>query len=76
MTSGSLQNFYRGEVEDAAKEVVANRRLKNTKITISKSFAYKTKIIWRTPTNNRRLNTKVVVPLKYLSNFGYLLIYL
>ena len=29
---------------------------------------YKTKIIGRKPANSRRLNTKIVVPLKYLSN--------
>ena len=37
--------------------------------TTSKSFGYKTKIIGRTLANNNTLDTEVVVPLKYLSNF-------
>ena len=40
---------------------------------ISISFEYKTKIIGRTLANNNRLNTEIVVPLKYLSNFWRLL---
>ena len=35
----------------------------------SKSFEYKTKMLGRTPDDNNSLDTEVVVPLKYLSNF-------
>ena len=41
----------------------------NNKTTISKPFKYKTKIIGRKPVYNNRLNTEVVIPLKYLSIF-------
>ena len=69
MTSGSLWNYYRNEVNDYANKIVADRRLNNSKTTTSKSFEYKAKIKVRTAANSRVLNTKVVVPLKYLSNF-------
>ena len=49
MTSGSLWNYYRDEVNDDTNEVVADHRLKNSKkTTASKSFEYKAKIIGRT----------------------------
>ena len=48
---------------------VGTCRINNNKTTTSKSFEYKTKIIGRTPADNSRLDTKVVVPLKYLSKF-------
>ena len=41
---------------------------KTTKIT-SKYFEHKKKIIGRTPNKNNTLDTDVVVPSKYLSNF-------
>ena len=41
----------------------------NKKTKTSKSFEYKTKIIVSTSNDNSRLNTEVVVPLRYLSNF-------
>ena len=53
-----------------------NYRIDNNKTTTSKSFEYKTKIIGSKPCNNNRLNVEVVVPLKYLSNFGDTLIFL
>ena len=68
-TSVSLWNYYRDKVYDDANEIVANRRLNNNKTTTSNSSEYKTKIIGRAPTNNGELDTEVVVPLKYLSNF-------
>ena len=74
MTSGRLWNYYRVEVSADANEIVANHRINNSKTT-SISFEYKTKILWKTPANNNRLNTEVVAPLKHLSNFGDLLIY-
>ena len=72
MTSKSLWNYYRDDMNDDADEIVANNRVNNNKTTISKSFEYKQII----PANNKTLNTEVVVPLKYLSFFGDLLIYL
>ena len=69
MTSGSLWNDYRDDMNDATNEIAANRKLNNNKPTASKSFEYKTKIIGRTPANINTLDTEVVVPLTYLSNF-------
>ena len=69
MTSESLWNYYRNEVNDDANYVVANRRLSNNNRLSSNSFEYKAKIKGRTPDNNDTLDTKVVVPLKYLSYF-------
>ena len=68
MTSGSLWNYYRDEIYDDEKENENNNKLNNKTIT-SKSFKYKTKMIGSTSDNENRLNTEVVVPLKYLSNF-------
>ena len=71
MTSGSLWNYYRDEVNDSAKESndANNFRINNNKRTTSKSFEYKTKWIGSTPNNDRRLDTEVILPLRYLSNF-------
>ena len=54
MTSGSLSNYYRGEVNDSANENngANNYRISNNKTTTSKSFEYKTKLIESTPNNN------------------------
>ena len=69
MTSGSLWNYYRDEVNDATNENnAANYKANNNKAKTSRYFQYKTKIIDRTPANNYKLNTEVVVSLKYLSN--------
>ena len=46
-----------------------DNRENNKKITTSRFFEYKTKILGDTPANNSTLDTKVVVPLKYLRNF-------
>ena len=43
MTSGSLWNYYRDEINDDAGENV-NNRINNNKTITSKSFEYKTKI--------------------------------
>ena len=51
------------------KIIAANNNINNNKIIKSKSFEYKTKIIGRTPTDNNRLDTELIVSLKYLSNF-------
>ena len=48
--------------------VVNNYRINNDKKTTSRSFEYKAKITRRKLINNHTLDTKNVVPLKYLSN--------
>ena len=71
ITSGSLWNYYRDEVNDSANENndASSYRINSNKVTVSKSFYYKTKLIGRTPKNNEcRLNAEVFVPLKYLTN--------
>ena len=70
MTSRSLWNYYRGEVNDDENETGnANNKINNDKIITSKSFEYKTKTIGKTPDDNNTLDTEVVNPLKFaLSN--------
>ena len=41
----------------------------NDNIANSESFKYKIKIIGKTPDNGNTKNTKIIVSLKYLSNF-------
>ena len=50
MTSGSLYNYYRNEINDDAIENdnANDKRIKNNKTITSKSFEYKTKIIGKT----------------------------
>ena len=70
MTSGSLWNFFRDEINDAAIENQdGGNKVNNNKTITSKSFEYKTKLIGRKLNDNNTLDTEVVVPLKYLSNF-------
>ena len=70
ITSGSLWNYYRDEINDDENKNDANENIVNSnKTTTSQSFKYKTKIIEGTPDNGNTLNVEVVVPLKYLSNF-------
>ena len=70
MTSESLWNYYRDEVNaDANENDNANNKINNNKTITSKSFEYKTKIIGRTPNNNNISVAEIVGPLKYLSNF-------
>ena len=70
MTSGSLWNYYRDEINDEENgNNVNNNGINNDKTITSKSFECKTKIIGRTSNDNNTLDTEVVVPLKYLSNF-------
>ena len=72
MTSGSLCNYYRDEVNDDANEDNdgGNYRKNNKKKRTNKSIEYKTKTkTGSTPADNSRLDTRFVVPLKYLSNF-------
>ena len=75
MTSGSLWNYYRGEIDDA-----------DDNASDDKSFKYKTKIVGKTPGQSEWhgnegdavrphrpavsiLNVEVTISLKYLSNF-------
>ena len=70
MASESLWNSYRDEVNDSVNEIDDNDdKIKNNKTTTSKFFEYKTKIIGSMPNNNNILDAKIIVPLKYLSNF-------
>ena len=56
-TTGSLQNYHRDEPS-------------NPLSSNSETFKYKTSILGKTPENNDILtNGKLVIPLKYLSNF-------
>ena len=70
ITSGSLLNYYRDDLNDAANENDAvNYRVNNNKTTKSKYFEHKTKVTGKTSDTESKLDTEVVVPLKYLSNF-------
>ena len=71
MTSGSLWNYYRDEANDDGNENNGARdKIYDNKTITSKSFKYKTKLTGSTPNNNNMLDSKVVVPLKYLSTFS------
>ena len=65
MTSGRLCHFYKDETNDDKHE---NDNAYNNNTITSNSFAYKTKIIGRTPDDNNTLDTEVLAPLKYLSD--------
>ena len=68
VTSGSMWNYYRDEVNhDATESDNTNNRINSDKTITSKSFEYKTKLIGSTANDNNTVNTEVVVPLKYLS---------
>ena len=68
--SGSLWNYYRDEINDSANENNdGNNYSINNNKTTSKYFEYMAKVIGRMPNDNNILDTEVVVPLKYLSNF-------
>ena len=69
MTSGSLWNYYRDEMNYDGNENDANGNMANNKITTSKSFKYYTIIIRSLPNNGNVLNAEFVDPLKYLSKF-------
>ena len=57
-------------MSDAAnKDNADHYKVNNSKTTRSRSFEYETKIIGSIPANNNRLNSEVVVPIHYLSNF-------
>ena len=70
MTSGSFWNYYRyGINDDADENNAANNEINNNKTITSKSFEYKIKLIGSKPDDNNIIDTEVVLPLKYLSNF-------
>ena len=56
MTSRSLRNYYRDEINYSVNENndVNNSRINNNRTTISKSFDYKTKLIGSTSSNDSR----------------------
>ena len=62
MTSSSLWNYCRDKLNVHTDENNYNSE------TAGRSFEYKTNIIGRAPISNNLLDTKVVVPLKYLRN--------
>ena len=68
LTSESLCNFYRDEVNDSGigKNDASKLRIVNNKITTSKYFEYKAKVTGKNPDNASTLNSEPVVPLKYL----------
>ena len=69
MTSGSLWNYYRDEINgDTNTNNTARNKIYNNKMITYKSFEYETKLLGSMP-NNNILATEVAVPLKYLRNF-------
>ena len=69
MTPGSLWNYYRDNMNDAADEDVANYRISNIKITTSKSLEYNSKIIGSALVSINLLDAEVFVILNYFSIF-------
>ena len=71
MTSESLWNYYRDDVNNDVHDVnTDNYNKNNNKPTRSIPFEYKTKITKSTPgNNNTELSAEVFVIWKYLSNF-------
>ena len=78
MTSGSLWNYYRDELNDSANEIddndnmINNKKAKTSRYKASirsSSNEYKAKIIGRPSNNDSRLRGEVAVPSTYLSNF-------
>ena len=69
MTSGSFWNYRYGINDDANENNAANNEINNNKTITSKSFEYKIKLIGSKPDDNNIIDTEVVLPLKYLSNF-------
>ena len=55
MTSGSMWNYVRDEINDGANENVSNR-INNNKTITNKSSEYMTKLIGSTPDDNNTLD--------------------
>ena len=69
MTSESLWNYYRYEINDDGNENDDNgNNINYNNIITSKSFEYKKKFIGTTPNNYNILDTQVVVSVKFLIN--------
>ena len=64
-----LWHYYRDEVNDSADETDDNDNIINNTKT-RKNISYRKKMTGKTPVNTSRLKAEVIVPLKYLSNFG------
>ena len=69
MTSGSLTNYNRDEMNDVNEINANNCRTDNGKTAKSDSFEYNTEIIGRIPDDNNTLKTEVAASVRYLSNF-------
>ena len=70
VTSGSLWNHYRNEINgDTRENNAACIAINNNKTIASKSFEYKAKLIGNPSNNNNILDAEFVIPWKYLSNF-------
>ena len=68
ITSGSLWNYYKGEINDDANENT-NNMINNNKTITSKFIENETKVIRSTPNNNNILDAELAFRKKYLSNF-------
>ena len=69
MTSWSLWNYCRHEVNDGVNENNNDDyRVNKEKTAKCKYFEYKTKVIRSTPADDRTLGIDIMVPLKYLIN--------
>ena len=69
MTSGSLWNYYRDEVNDnTTKNNLNNYKINHKKTTATRCFEYMTKTIVSTSTNNNRLDKEFVAPRKHLNS--------
>ena len=73
MTSRSLWNYYRDEINDSAIESAYNNRINNNKVITSKSFEYKAKLTRSKPDDNI-LDAEVFVLYIWVI-FGDLMIY-
>ena len=70
ITAESFWNCHRDEENDNANENnAAGNEINQNKTITDKSFEYKIKLIGSILNYNNTLNTEVVVPSKYLSNF-------
>ena len=61
MTSGSLWNYCRHQINDSPIEINNCNRKNNKKTTTSKSFEYKTKLIGGAPNNINILDAEVSI---------------
>ena len=74
MTSWSLWNYYRDQLEDDSNQINADYYWNDSSKSVTiDSFENKAKIIVR-PADNNTLDTTVAAPLKYLNNIWDLLI--